>query len=82
MTDVIATDHLRQLVERIERTEEEKASLADDIKEIYAEAKGHGFDVTALRQVIRLRKMDREDRMERDAILNLYMDALGEGATA
>ena len=72
-----APDQLRQLVMRIERLEEEKKALADDVKEVYAEAKGHGFDVKILRQVIRLRKMDRADLDEQQSILDLYMGALG-----
>ncbi len=72
-----AKDQLRSLVERIERLEEEKQALADDIKEVYAEAKGNGFDTTTLRQVVRLRKQDVNERQEREALLDLYMHALG-----
>ncbi|MEC9346525.1 MAG: DUF2312 domain-containing protein [Pseudomonadota bacterium] len=82
MTEAVAADHLRQLIERIERLEEEKAAMAADIREIYAEAKGHGFDTKIMRQVIKLRKMDRDDRMEQEAILTLYLQALGEAVSA
>ncbi|MBF0252020.1 MAG: DUF2312 domain-containing protein [Alphaproteobacteria bacterium] len=73
----IAADRLRAFVERVERLEEEKAALMADIREVYAEAKGTGFDVKALRQVVRLRKMDVSERQEREAILDLYKAALG-----
>jgi uncharacterized protein (UPF0335 family) len=73
-----AKEKLRQLVAKIERLEEEKAALATEIKEIYAEAKGTGYDVKALRQVIRLRKQDRKERAEAEAILDLYLHALGD----
>jgi uncharacterized protein (UPF0335 family) len=77
MADSVAQDQLRAFVERIERLEEEKKAIADDIKEVYAEAKGNGFDTKVLRQVIRIRKQDRSERMEQEAILELYMAALG-----
>jgi uncharacterized protein (UPF0335 family) len=73
----VAQDQLRAFVERIERMEEEKAAIADDIKEIYAEAKGNGFDTRILRQIIRIRKQDHNERMEQEALLDLYMAALG-----
>ena len=73
----VAGDQLRAFVERIERMEEEKKAIADDIREIYAEAKGNGFDAKILRQVVRLRKLDKAERMEQEAILDLYMHALG-----
>ncbi len=76
-TTSIARDQLRSIVERIERLEEEKKTIADDIKEVYAEAKGNGFDVKTLRQVVRLRKQDREEREEQEAMLDLYLHALG-----
>jgi uncharacterized protein (UPF0335 family) len=72
-----AKDQLRSLVERVERLEEEKAALAADIREIYSEAKGHGFDTKIMRQVVRLRRLDRADRQEQEAILDLYLSALG-----
>ncbi|HEY9163414.1 MAG TPA: DUF2312 domain-containing protein [Magnetovibrio sp.] len=78
-TDVggIAADRLRSFVERIERLEEEKAALAADIREVYSEAKGTGYDVKILRQIIRLRKMDVSDRQEQEEILDVYKRALG-----
>lgn len=75
-TGGIAADRLRSFVERIERLEEEKAALAADIKEVYSEAKGTGFDVKILRQIVRLRKMDAADRQEMDEVLDVYKRAL------
>ena len=72
-----AKEHLKSFIERIERLEEEKAALAADIREVYSEAKGTGFDVKIMRQVVRLRKLDTADRQEQDAILDLYLSALG-----
>ena len=72
-----AVDQLRSIIERIERLEEEKAALAEDIKEVYAEAKGNGFDVKALRTIVRLRKQDANERAEQETILETYMQALG-----
>ena len=76
-TAAVAVDQLRSFVERIERLEEEKAALAGDIREVYSEAKGTGFDTKIMRQVVRLRKLDRADFQEREAVLDLYMTALG-----
>lgn len=73
----VAGEQLRAFVERIERLEEEKQAIADDVKEVYAEAKGTGFDVKVLRQIVRIRKQDKNERMEQEAILDLYMHALG-----
>jgi uncharacterized protein (UPF0335 family) len=73
-----AQDKLRQLVARIERLEEEKKSIGDDIKETYAEAKATGFDSKVLRQVVRIRKQDRQEREEQEQIRELYLHALGE----
>lgn len=73
----IAADELAQLIERIERLEEEKASIASDIKDIYAEAKARGFDTKAMRKIVSLRKKGPEERQEEAAILELYMEALG-----
>ncbi len=73
-----AQDKLRQLVARIETLEEEKKSIADDVKESYAEAKALGFDSKVLRQVVRLRKQDRQEREEQEQIRELYLHALGE----
>jgi len=72
-----AKDHLKSFVERIERCEEEKKSIADDIKDIYAEAKGNGYDVKALRHIVRLRKMDKDKRDEFESIVDVYREALG-----
>jgi uncharacterized protein (UPF0335 family) len=72
-----AKDHLRAFIERIERLEEEKAALAEDIREVYAEAKSSGFDTKALRSIIRIRKQDDHERMEQEALLATYMHALG-----
>ena len=72
-----AKDHLKAFVERIERLEEEKKALADDIRDVYAEAKGTGFDVKALRTIVRIRKQDVNERREQEAILETYMHALG-----
>ncbi len=76
-TGGIARDQLKAFVERIERLEEEKAALAGDIREVYAEAKGNGFDVKALRRVVRERKLDKADLQEQEAIVDLYRSALG-----
>jgi len=75
-----AKDQLRTIVARIERLEEEKAALSTDLKEVYAEAKGNGFDVKALRTVIRLRKQDETKRREEEAVLATYLHALGMAA--
>lgn len=75
----VARDQLRAFVERIERLEEEKKTIADDIKDVYAEAKGTGFDAKALRKVVALRKVDKDERMEQEAILDTYLHALGMG---
>jgi uncharacterized protein (UPF0335 family) len=72
-----AKDQLRAFVERIERLEEEKKTISDDIRDVYAEAKGNGYDVKALRAIIRLRKQDKDERQEQEAILETYMHALG-----
>ena len=72
-----APDHLRSFIERIERLEEEKKALGEDIKEVYSEAKANGFDTKIMRQVIRIRKMDQDDRDEQEALLETYLNALG-----
>lgn len=72
-----AKDQLKAFVERIERLEEEKKSISDDIRDVYAEAKANGFDVKALRSIIRLRKIEPTERDEQEAILETYMHALG-----
>ena len=76
-TESVAQDQLRAFIERIERMEEEKKAISDDIKEIYAEAKGSGFDTKVLRQIVRIRKQDANERLEQEALLDLYMSALG-----
>jgi uncharacterized protein (UPF0335 family) len=72
-----AAGQLRSLIERIERLEEEKAALTSDIREVYSEAKGNGFDTKIMRQVVRMRKLDKADRQEMEAVLDLYLSALG-----
>ena len=78
-TDVggVAGARLKSFIERVERLEDEKTAITDDIKEVYAEAKGVGFDVKTLRKVISLRKLDEEDRKEADELLDLYKSAIG-----
>lgn len=76
MTD-FARDRLKSFVERIERLEEEKKSIADDIRDVYAEAKSNGFDVKAMRAIVRLRKQDADERAEHEATMDIYMHALG-----
>lgn len=76
-TEAVAAGQLRSFIERIERLEEEKKALADDIKEVYAECKGTGFDTKAVKTIIRIRKQDQQERQEEEAILDLYMSALG-----
>ncbi|WP_298745719.1 DUF2312 domain-containing protein [uncultured Brevundimonas sp.] len=73
-----AQGRLRTVIERLERLEEDKAAVMADMKEVFAEAKGEGYDVKILRKVIRIRKQDKAKRQEEDAILDLYMSALGE----
>ena len=73
----ITGEQLKSFIERIERLEEEKKALADDIREVYAEAKGNGFDTKIMRQIIRLRKMDASDRAEQEELLDLYKNAIG-----
>ncbi len=81
MTEVTteqAQSRLRSIIERVENLEEEKAGILEGIKEVFAEAKGEGYDVKILKKVIRLRKQDRAKRQEEESILELYMTALGE----
>jgi uncharacterized protein (UPF0335 family) len=73
----VARDQLRSVIERIEKLEEEKQAIAGDIKEVYAEAKANGFDTKTLRQVVRIRKQDSSERQEQEALLDLYLHALG-----
>lgn len=72
-----AQTRLKTIIERIERLEEDKAAVAADIKEVFAEAKGEGFDVKILRKVVRLRKQDQAKRLEEEALLDLYLSAIG-----
>ncbi|MEI9428655.1 DUF2312 domain-containing protein [Mesorhizobium sp. Cs1299R1N3] len=76
-SQTVAAGQLRALIERIERLEEEKKTVGDDIKEVFAEAKGTGFDTKAIRKIIALRKKDQAERQEEESILDLYMAALG-----
>lgn len=79
MSDVggIAAERLKSFIERIERLEEEKAALAADIREVFAEAKSAGFDTKIMRQVLKLRRMEKADRQEQEELLELYLQALG-----
>jgi uncharacterized protein (UPF0335 family) len=72
-----AAGQLKSLIERIERLEEEKAALTADIREVYSEAKGLGFDTKIMRQVVRMRRLDKSERQELEAVLDLYLSALG-----
>ncbi|AEG50498.1 UPF0335 protein [Sphingobium chlorophenolicum L-1] len=73
----VAAEQLRLFIERIERLEEEKKGIADDIKDVYLEAKANGYDVKTMRSIVRLRKMERNARMEAEALLETYKNALG-----
>lgn len=73
----VARDQLRSFVERIERLEEEKKTIADDIKDVYGEAKSMGYDAKVLRKVVAIRRLDQNDRLEQEAILDTYLHALG-----
>ena len=72
-----AQSQLKSVIERIERLEEDKAAVASDLKEVYAEAKGEGFDVKIVRKVVRLRKQDAAKRQEEEALIDLYISAIG-----
>lgn len=74
----VSSDQLRSVIERIEQLEEEKKSIADDIRDVYAEAKGNGFDVKALRAIVRRRKADQQKLAEQEAVIETYMAALGD----
>jgi uncharacterized protein (UPF0335 family) len=80
MDDPVQGDQLKSIVQRIERLEEEKKTISDDIKEVYGEAKANGYDVKVLRKVIAIRKRDANERREEEAILDLYLQAVGESA--
>ena len=76
-SQTVAAGQLRSLIDRIERLTEEKQTIAEDIKDVYAEAKGNGFDTKALRTIVRMRKLDANERAEQETILETYMQALG-----
>ncbi len=73
----ISADRLRSIIKRIEKLEEDKAAVSEDIKEVYAEAKGTGFDIKVIRQIVRMRKIEVEKRREHEELLELYMSAIG-----
>jgi uncharacterized protein (UPF0335 family) len=77
MADIIAADQLRLFIERIERLEEEKKGMADDIRDVYSEAKSQGYDTKTMRAIVRLRKMEKNARDEAEALLDTYKAALG-----
>ncbi len=77
MSDIIAADQLRLFIERIERLEEEKKAMADDIKDVYAEAKSNGYDTKTMRTIVRLRKMEKHTRDEAEMLIDTYLAALG-----
>ena len=77
MADLIAADQLRLFIERIERLEEEKKGLSDDIRDVYSEAKGQGYDAKTMRAIVRLRKMEKNARDEAEALLETYKSAVG-----
>lgn len=82
MTEEVAQDQIRSIVERIENLESEKATISEDIANVYAEAKGNGFDTKVLRKVVALRKQDAAERQEQEAVLDLYLRAMGMAASA
>ncbi len=79
MTNIggVSAEQLKSYVERIENLEEEKAKVSEDVREVYSEAKGNGFDTKTLREIVKLRKMDHDDRQEQEYMLDLYKKALG-----
>ena len=77
MSEAVAADELRLLIERVERLEEEKKGIADDVKDVYGEAKARGYDTKIMKQIVRLRKMEKHARDEADALLDTYRAALG-----
>jgi uncharacterized protein (UPF0335 family) len=76
----VSSAQLKSFIERIERLEEEKAAVAEQIREVFGEAKGMGFDVKIIRQVVKIRKMETQERLEQEELLDLYLSALGMGA--
>ena len=77
----VSSAQLKSFIERIERLEEEKAAVAEQIREVFGEAKGMGFDVKIIRQVVKIRKMETQERLEQEELLDLYLSALGMGTT-
>jgi uncharacterized protein (UPF0335 family) len=77
----VAGDHLKSFIERIERLEEEKKALGDDIRDVYSEAKANGFEVKIMRQIVKIRKMDKDELDEQEALLDTYLLALGMRST-
>lgn len=77
MSEMVAADELRLLIERIERLEEDKKAVSDDIREVYSEAKSRGYDPKIMRQIIKLRAMESHERQEWEAVLDTYISALG-----
>jgi uncharacterized protein (UPF0335 family) len=77
----VSSAQLKSFIERVERLEEEKAAVAEQIREVFGEAKGMGFDIKIIRQVIKIRKMETQERLEQEELLDLYLSALGMGAT-
>jgi len=75
--NAVAKDQIRAIIERVERMEEEKKTISDDIRDVYAEAKGNGLDTKALRTIVRMRKQDANERAEQEAILDMYLHAMG-----
>lgn len=73
----VSAEQLRLFIERVERLEEERKGISEDIKDVYSEAKGQGYDTKTMRQIVKLRKMDRDSRLEQDALLETYKAALG-----
>lgn len=73
----VPKEQLKSIIERIERLEEEKKTISDDVRDIYAEAKGNGYEVKALRTIVRMRKQDSDERRQQEAVLEAYMQALG-----
>ena len=76
-TNAVDANHLRAFIERVEKLEEEKRAIADDIKDVYAEAKGTGYDIKIVRKIVSLRRQDKQKRQEEEEILDLYLSALG-----
>lgn len=77
----VSSAQLKSFIERIERLEEEKAAVAEQIREVFGEAKGMGFDIKIIRQVVKIRKMETQERLEQEELLDLYLSALGMGTT-